>query len=220
MTLLALDTALGRCSAAVLKDDGMLCAVSEELGRGHAERLAGMVREAMGQAGAEFSDLDRIVVTVGPGSFTGLRVALSVARGFAVVVSLDLVGVTTLAAIADGAREAAGGHPIAIALPARGGEVYAQVFDATGAALGEPAALEAADFARDLAPGTRLGGAAADAIAGLRPDLEIIDRSAAPDIACVARLGLAAPVPDAPPAPLYLKPPDAKPQTRFRIARA
>ncbi|WP_321343547.1 tRNA (adenosine(37)-N6)-threonylcarbamoyltransferase complex dimerization subunit type 1 TsaB [Breoghania sp.] len=220
MTLLALDTALARCSAAVLKDDGALRAVSAELGRGHAEHLAGMVREAMEQAETDFSDLDRIVVTVGPGSFTGLRVALSVARGFAVVAPVDLVGVTTLAAIAEGAREMAEGHPIAVALPARGGEVYAQVFDEDGAPLGEPAALEAADFAKELAPDTRLAGAAAETIVGFRPDLRIIDRSAAPDIACVARLGLSAPVPDAPPAPLYLKPPDAKPQTRFRIARA
>ncbi|PTW63021.1 tRNA threonylcarbamoyladenosine biosynthesis protein TsaB [Breoghania corrubedonensis] len=225
MTLLALDTALSRCSAAVLRDDGSLVMLSEELGRGHAERLAGMVQEVMAQAGVAFSDLSRIAVTVGPGSFTGLRVALSVARGFAVVWPVELVGVTTLAAIAQGVREAgmdagAQDRPLAVALPARGGEVYAQLFAAGGLPAGEPAAIAAETFAAALPADARLAGAGAEALAQFRPDLEIVDRAAAPDIAAVARLGLAAPSPETPPVPLYLKPPDAKPQTRFRIAYA
>ncbi|MEI2385657.1 tRNA (adenosine(37)-N6)-threonylcarbamoyltransferase complex dimerization subunit type 1 TsaB [Breoghania sp. JC706] len=220
MTLLALDTALSRCSAAVLRDDGSLAALSEDLGRGHAERLADMVREVMASAAVGFADLDRIAVTVGPGSFTGLRVGLSLARGFAVVWPVELVGVTTLAAIAEAAREKAGAHSLAVVLPARGGEVYAQLFAADGAPEGAPAAVVAEDFAASLPGDARLAGAAAPAIAQIRADLEIVDLSPAPDIAAVARLGLGASSPDGPPMPLYLKPPDAKPQTRFRIAHA
>ncbi|MDJ0930887.1 tRNA (adenosine(37)-N6)-threonylcarbamoyltransferase complex dimerization subunit type 1 TsaB [Breoghania sp.] len=216
MTLLALDTALSRCSTAVLKDDGTLTALSEELGRGHAERLADMVSEVMAEAGVGFADLKRIAVTVGPGSFTGLRVALSLARGFAVVWPAELVGVTTLAAIAEGARKTAGENPLAVALPARAGEVYAQLFDPDGAPVGEPEAIEAKTFAERLPASARLVGAAADRIAEIRPELEIVDRTPAPDIASVARLGLSAL--EGAPMPLYLKPPDAKPQTRFRIA--
>lgn len=222
MTLLALDTALARCSAAVLCADGRLVARSEELGRGHAERLADMIAEAMAEAGADFSDLRRIAVTIGPGSFTGLRVALSVARGLALVQPVEFVGVTTLAAIAAmaSAADPAGTGMLAVALPARHDEIYAQMFAPDGTPVGEPQALAAQEFAWDLPADTRLAGAAAPRLADLRPDLRTIDTSAAPDITAVARLGQAAAASDEAPVPLYLRPPDAKPQTRFRIERA
>lgn len=211
MNLLALDTALGRCSVAVWTTDAPEPVLrSRELSRGHAECLGDMIAETMTAAGLAFADLERIAVTVGPGSFTGLRVALSMARGFAVVLPVEVVGITTLAAIAEAVRKAsADAGPLAVALSARGGEVYAQLFE-DGEAAGEPEAIEAADFAARLAPTTRLAGSGAARLAETRPELAIVDASSAPDIAAVARLGRAA-VADGPPVPLYLRAPDAKP---------
>ncbi|HLL28674.1 MAG TPA: tRNA (adenosine(37)-N6)-threonylcarbamoyltransferase complex dimerization subunit type 1 TsaB, partial [Xanthobacteraceae bacterium] len=85
MRLLAIDTALDACSTAVFdtERDRPLFSESREIGRGHAELLVPLVDQTMKQAGVKFDEIDRIVVTVGPGSFTGLRVGLAAARGFA-----------------------------------------------------------------------------------------------------------------------------------------
>ncbi len=100
MIVLGLDTAVGACSVAVLADDEPLAALSEPMLRGHQERLALMVQEAMDQAGLAFKALDRIGVTVGPGSFTGLRVGLAFAKGLGLALARPVVGVGTLDALA------------------------------------------------------------------------------------------------------------------------
>ena len=79
MIILGLDTALAACSVAVTRDGEVLAAMSEPMLRGHQERLAPMVQEVMAAAGLPFAALDRVGVTVGPGSFTGLRVGLAFA---------------------------------------------------------------------------------------------------------------------------------------------
>lgn len=138
MRLLAIDTALEACSVAVLDGEGedmRLTAASEVLGRGHAERLMGMIGEVMAEAGTAFTALDRIVVTTGPGSFTGLRVGLAAARGIALVVGAPAVGVTTLAALAEQARSqdaATGEHPLHVVLAAQGGRGLRPVLFASG----------------------------------------------------------------------------------------
>ncbi|MGH7024255.1 MAG: tRNA (adenosine(37)-N6)-threonylcarbamoyltransferase complex dimerization subunit type 1 TsaB, partial [Caulobacteraceae bacterium] len=103
MSLLAIDTCLAACQAAVISDGVALASLSEPMARGHQERLGPMVREAMDQAGLRFSELDRIAVTVGPGSFTGLRVGLAFAKGLALALDIPCTGVGTLAALAAGA---------------------------------------------------------------------------------------------------------------------
>jgi len=98
--VLGIDTALDACSVALVRDDETLAADTEAMTRGQAERVAPMVREVVTQAGVVFSDIDRIAVTTGPGSFTGVRVGLSFARGLALAIGKPCVGISTLEALA------------------------------------------------------------------------------------------------------------------------
>ncbi len=111
MIVLALDTALDACSVAILRGHAVLADLNEPMQRGQAERLAPMAREAAAAAGVAFSELDRVAVTRGPGSFTGVRVGLSFARALALALAKPCVGVSTLEALAlqdgeDGLRAA------------------------------------------------------------------------------------------------------------------
>ena len=95
MRLLAIDTALAACSAAVLDtaSGGILASESLPMLRGHAEALIPLLGRVMQQSGLAFADLDRIVVTTGPGSFTGLRVGIAAARGLGVATGVPVAGV-------------------------------------------------------------------------------------------------------------------------------
>lgn len=218
MRLLAIDTALAACSAAVLCDgaESKLITASEHIGRGHAERLTGMIGEVMAEAGVAFDTLDRIAVTVGPGSFTGLRVGLAVARGFAVVLGIPVIGVTTLEGIAAGVeRRTTCRQSLCVVLDARGDDVYWQRFAGDGTERDRPGLIEAAVLAQRLAPGERIAGSGAHKLiaAGL-PASRVIDEAAYPDIADIARLGARTDPGENPPGPCYLRPPDARPQPR------
>lgn len=202
MLILALDTALAACSVAVVEGGATRAQLSEPMTRGHQERLAPMVAEAMLMAGVGFERLDRVAVTTGPGSFTGLRVGLAFARALALARGVACVGLNTLEALAG---EEAGLVVAAIAAPH--GHVYAQAF---GAGASEPALLDLAAAQRlvQAAAPTRLVGPGARLLADFAPDAEVVDREVA-DIATLARLAGRRPVPDAPPAPVYLRSPDA-----------
>jgi tRNA threonylcarbamoyladenosine biosynthesis protein TsaB len=197
MIVLAVDTCLGACSAAVCEDGQVLARISEPMMRGHQERLAPMVAEVMAQAGLAFSALDKIAATVGPGSFTGLRVGLSFAKGLALALDKPCVGVGSLEALAAGTS-----GTLIVAADARHAQVYWQAFE-DGAPLG-PAALSPIEtIAGDPA---LLVGPAASLLAARFPDAEVVE-SAAPDPAAIARIAMTS---DAPPKPLYLRKPDAK----------
>lgn len=220
MILLAIDTALENCSVG-LSIDGTLVLRQQTIGRGHAEVLMPEIAGLFAEAGVSPRDLDRIAVSVGPGSFTGLRVGIAAARGLALVGRRPVVGVSTLQAHAVSAvalrDRAAPLRPILCMLPARGEEVYGQLFSADADPL-EPAmaAPAAAFFERAAREGLDLAGAGATlAGEGVHP----LHRLSAPDLAAVIALGLRLD-PDAnPPRPLYVRPPDAQPQTHARIAR-
>ncbi len=205
--ILSIDTCLGASSVAVLDGERVLATKSEPMTRGHQERIGMIAREAATEAGVAFDDLTRIGVTVGPGSFTGLRVGLAFAKGLATALSIPCVGVTTLEALAFGIP----GFTAAV-LDARMSQVYIQVF-AGGVSLMAPDALEVGEAAARLAelysdgPATLVGSGApllADALS-----VAALLTPAAPDPVAVARLAAAKPAPAHSPRPLYLRAPYA-----------
>ena len=222
MRMLAVDTALEACSVGVVRPGSATVLMTETIGRGHAERLFGMLEAAMAEAGLDFSDLDRIAVTVGPGSFTGLRVGIAAARGLALVTGCPVVGIGTLAVIAERARAMVGPVPVLAVLDARRGEVYAQLFRENGDAATAPAVNSPTSFAALVTPAIMLAGAGAALVAreaNADAPSRIVHAESAPDIGALVRLGLAAPAPATPPRPLYLRPPDAKPQAAAAVPR-
>lgn len=191
--LLALDTATEGCSAAVVAGEAVLARRFERLQRGHAERLMPMVEAVMTEAGLDYRALGAIATTVGPGSFTGVRVGLAAARGLALAAALPLIGVTTLEALAaavPGPERAEGG--ILAALDALRGQVYAQWFDAANVAASAPMATTAVALAAALDPrATLLVGSGADAILqALGPGGRGVRRSRAPAWPDAATVGL------------------------------
>lgn len=210
MRVLVLDTALGACQAALLEGEGRVWVRSEPMSKGHQERLAPMTAELMAERGVGWSDVDRIGVTVGPGSFTGLRVGLAFAKGLSLALRLPCVGVGTLAALAASAPPAEG--VTAAVIDARRDRVYLQAFR-DGAPLDAPAVLEieaATALLRALgrAAPVRLVGPGAALLAHAVEGGWV--HAEAPDPAAVARLAAAQPAPVGRPAPLYLREPDAR----------
>lgn len=224
MRVLAIDTALAACAAAVL-DTGRADAVHESLAmlRGHAEALMPLIKRVMERAGLAFADLDRIAVTTGPGSFTGLRVGIAAARGLGLAAGKPVVGLTTLAAYAAPLIAADEILPVVVAIDARHDHVYLQVFGPSGRIIVPPRLAPLREALRVAATGApRLAGNAAQLLAAAWPRAErtpsAIAQNSAPDIAWVARLGVAADE-TGPPKPLYLRAPDAQPQDASRLPR-
>ncbi|MFN3635747.1 MAG: tRNA (adenosine(37)-N6)-threonylcarbamoyltransferase complex dimerization subunit type 1 TsaB [Rhizobium rhizophilum] len=215
MIVLAIDTAGVDCAAAVFDSAAgeLLGSVSETIGRGHAERLMAMIDEALAEAKLTLTDIDRIGVTVGPGSFTGIRVGVAAARGLSLALDRECVGISTLAVLAEAAGSAV--RPVLAGINAHRDEVYAQSFE-NGEPRGEPQLLQLDDYlARADAPGLVLVGSASALV-------EDRDAETSPDhfpIDIVARLSASAKA-QGKPKPLYLRGPDAKPQTGFAVSRA
>jgi len=226
MRVLAIDTALAACSAAVLDtaNGGIIAIESLPMVRGHAEALMPLLARVMKKSGLAFADLERVVVTTGPGSFTGLRVGISAARGLGVATNIPVVGVTTLSAYAAPYLAADDQIPVVAAIDARHEHVYLQVFGTGGRTLIAPrvAPLNEAVRAAAEAP-ARIVGSAAKAVAGglakTAPAPIIVDAREAPDIGWVAQIGAAVAEAQAPPKPQYLRAPDAQPQNAASLPR-
>jgi len=207
LKLLAVDTALGACSVVVLDGDAVLAHRFEEMTRGHAEALAPMVEAAMRQAGIAFTQLDRLAVTTGPGTFTGQRVGLAFMRGVRVALKKPLIGITTLEAMA----AATGSGRAAAIHDAKRDEAYLLLRD-DGVVHLEPTVMpfeEAVARIRAFGPCALCGTGAVMAGAVLGSDFAMTEIFQ-PDALWVARLAMTRPAPDQPPAPLYLRAPDAK----------
>src|SRR5579863_5381296 len=218
MLILAIDTALDACAACVLDTDAarVIAQESQAMKRGHAEALMPLIGRVIEKSGVAFAALDRIAVTTGPGSFTGLRVGLSAARGIALAANKPVVGVTTLTAYAAPAVSRNAEHPVVCAIDARHEHVYLQVVAGNGSALVPPklaSMTEALGAWRFGAP--HLVGNAAKMLADRWPTHAVppfkVDPLPAPEIAWIGWLGAAVSPNTAPARPFYLRAPDAKP---------
>lgn len=222
MKVLAIDTAANLCAACVLDTSrAHVAKQSLDIGKGHVEHLMPLIADVLERAGCGYRDLDRIAVATGPGSFTGVRVAVAAARGFALALRIPAIGVNTLEAIAAQSLEESGDRPILVALDARRDEIYTATYGNGGSCLSEPTVSTVTATARQaeqLEP--FLAGSAARNVAELaKKPLDIGVEAATADVEIIARLGVVAAQASSP-RPTYLRAPDAKPQSGFAMARS
>jgi tRNA threonylcarbamoyladenosine biosynthesis protein TsaB len=221
--ILAIDTALDHCAACVAQDDAdaPLSAETLPMARGHAESLLPLIERVIARVDGGFDAIDRVAVTVGPGSYTGLRVGLSAARAIGLSSGKPVVGVGTLSALLAPLLVDTVEGTLAAAIDARHGAVYIQALG-QGEGLA-PAHLSLEEAAARLGPGpVVLVGSGAPLLASALAQRGVQARVAGvggPDVAAVASLGLVADPAQALPRPLYLRGPDARPQDHARIAR-
>jgi tRNA threonylcarbamoyl adenosine modification protein YeaZ len=226
MRVLAIDTALAACAAAVIDTHRAAVIASETLPmmRGHAEAVMPLIARVMDAAQMEFSHLDRIAVTTGPGSFTGLRVGISAARGIALAAGKPAVGLSTLAGFAAPHIAEDDKSAVVAVIDARHGHLYLQVFGPGGRTIVAPRVAPLREAVRAAMTGpARIVGSAAELLLSNWPKTEpppvLVEQLDSPDIGWVARLGAAAADGHGPPKPLYLRAPDAQPQDAARLPR-
>ena len=195
---LGIDTTGAWCSTALVDDAGILAKSAQKIGRGHAEKLADMVQDVLRQAGIKPADIDKISVCTGPGSFTGLRVGLSFAKGFALPHNIPVVGLSALQIWALNADPECGETVLAVA-DARRGEIMSQIFE-NGQAVQKPFLSMVGELTK--IPDIIVGGGA-----------ELLGADANDDYVCPAQLAWlgAEMTPETSPAnPLYHRAADAK----------
>jgi tRNA threonylcarbamoyladenosine biosynthesis protein TsaB len=221
MNILAFDTCFDSCSVAAGRQLRSLIPsiayTSEPMVTGHVERLMPMIESVMAQAGMSFSELDRIAIASGPGTFTGARIAVSAARALSLATGAAIVSITSLELMAmNPAASLRGARTIVVATDARRGEVYFQQFDARSLApIAPPRVYSIADAVAALRVGlTVIAGSGAEAITSVaRPaghDVTAILPSLVPEAIDMLFVSAERPV-TANAVPLYLRPPDAKP---------
>lgn len=205
--ILALDTSEAYCSAALLTADGRHFSKQEHLGRGHAERLIPMVEELFEEAGSSYEQLERIAVATGPGTFTGLRIGLSVARGVALSCDIPCIGVSSLTVLAS---KVSYDGPVHAVMMGRGGQVFYQSFqgrDSRGlpVSLSDAENLDAEDATLKIEENSGLVlGSAVPAVMGREAEA-----SDALDPLVLAKLAAGLPAETFPPEPFYLRAADA-----------
>ncbi|WP_420548362.1 tRNA (adenosine(37)-N6)-threonylcarbamoyltransferase complex dimerization subunit type 1 TsaB [Curvivirga sp.] len=235
--LLALDSACASCSAAVWQDDEILAHKFEDMPRGQSENLMPFVAKVMTQSSTNFSDLDVLAVTVGPGAFTGIRICLSAARGLALAIKKPLVGVTTMEALL-AAQDLSSfeGVLVAVVIETKRMDYYIQFFDRNGMPLGEPEALLASSIAQKfetLSNGKQIF-LCGDGVERLVRESVVADfefelgsKNSQPDAGIFGQVAMSKynsmgkAAFEIAPAPLYLRPPDAtppKPKFLFKTA--
>lgn len=201
MRLLAIETASEACSIALFEGDGLVAHDHRVIGRGHAEALVPMIAALPGKGRAQ-----RILVSLGPGSFTGVRIGLATARALGFAWGAEVLGYPTLALIAARAQAACPGEPVTVCVNGGHGEWFVADFGADGLPLGETTSLTpeaAASRSRAaVVAGNRAAALAGDGVAARVLDL-------LPDAAAVPLLPQALLTPVL--APIYGRGPDATP---------
>lgn len=222
--MLGIDTCLGACSAALWsRDRGVLAARCETMQQGHAERLVPMIEEVLAQAGTSAGALEAIAVTVGPGTFTGVRIGIAAARGLALAAGLPVHTTTSLKLLAATARATlpdADGRPVAACVDARRGEVYLEISPASGSAASSGPRLvslaQAGALILAAAPDALLVGSGAALVAAGFGALQAAGGSLEPDARHLAGIDLGVATV---PVPLYIRAPDARPQHDTALSR-
>ncbi len=212
--MLAIDTCLQSCGAAILDGENVLARLVEPRERGHAERLAPLVSEALTATAFRVADLTKVIVTIGPGSFTGVRLGLAFARGLAIGRDLPVIGISTLQALAVSHPVEGQGKKIVL-IDARRGQVYGQTFDYFGQPTQDAFALSPEEAASCLPEPDALSEYAliGSGVPLVFPDLAEREswRSQQPDPVAMAMLGAHMQIPDTAPSALYLRAADATP---------
>lgn len=212
--ILAFDTSGQYCAAALLRGEDVMCSVSEDMSRGQAERLIPLLEECLATAGAEWSGLNALAVGIGPGNFTGTRIAVSTARGLALALGIPAVGVSMFEVVAlDQDAEAS-----LVLLPAPRDRAYAQLL-IRGEPASDPLLINPSEPPDDLPMGrakTVVGHRASELARLLELDAIDVEPTNMPDradrIARVAARRLSdGTVSVGRPAPLYVRPADAAP---------
>ena len=193
---LAIDTAAPRLQLGLLLADGRTDVSVDEIATGHAELIFARIADLLGRNGLGYADLERVVTTTGPGSFTGLRIGLSAARGIGLARGIPVIGVSSLVALSLGAD-----GPATVLLDARRGEAYFQTFAGPGQPASEGDLVPMVIAQAAIVPGT------------------VLITSPFVDIAALARFGAVLDPAGNPPEPNYIRDADAKPQTAARIER-
>lgn len=212
MLILAIDTALSDCAAAVWRDGRVLAQERTAMSQGQAEALMPMIERVMAAAGVRYDEVKRIAVTCGPGSFTGVRIGLATARGLALASGACAVGVTTTAALAAAvpADERTNGARLLAVVDSKRGDVFAQLFTAEGTPLSEIENLAYASLTGLAGAGdvVVVGDAAATAAAALGPHAQLSRAAAACDSAVMCAIVAAKQAPLTAAVPVYVRPPD------------
>lgn len=207
--LVALDTSEGTCSGALVAPDGQpIAQFKEPIGRGHAEYILPRLQTLFAEAGVTFEAVTRIAVTTGPGSFTGVRVALSVGRGLGFALGVPVVGLSALAVLAAQAGHVGVVHAL---LMGRGGQAFHQAFEVSGPhqvprPLTSGSALFADDIRRDMAA---RGGIAYGSGTGLLGAKETASSRETIDPHILGALALSLDPARYPPRPTYMRDADA-----------
>ncbi|TQS73442.1 tRNA (adenosine(37)-N6)-threonylcarbamoyltransferase complex dimerization subunit type 1 TsaB [Rhodobacteraceae bacterium] len=212
--ILGFDTSAAHCAAALLRADKVLATRHEDMKRGQAERLMPLLQDVLQDAGHSWRDLDAIAVGIGPGNFTGIRIAVSAARGLALARKIPAVGVSSFEVMAEHAT-ISGEEGALICIPAPRDQVYLQLFDAHGPRA-KPVQIDPAapDGALGVLGATQVVGAMADPIAqalGITQAKTVDISRIALHIAQIAARKLATGQTIARAAPLYIRPADAAP---------
>lgn len=209
MRVLAFDTTMAACSVAVWQDGDVRAHFHQAMMHGQAEALLPAIEQTLSDANISYADLDRIAVTLGPGSFTGVRVGLATARGVGAAAGLPVIGLATTDVIAAEARSHTS-LPIAVAVDARRAEVYLHLFGPDGIALEDPACALPIDAAVSLNDAEwAVAGDGAERVLehcggrldGVKPHV--------PSAAVLAALAAERIAPADMPRPIYVRPPDA-----------
>lgn len=215
MLVLTIDTCFNACSVALGSDGRRVWHERRTMRQGHAEALLPMIDRVVTEAGIAMGDIERIGVTHGPGTFSGVRTGLAAARGLALAIDVPAVGFSSLLAIG-----IAAGGDVAVVMNAGRERLFLQIVGAAGEEVTPPRLLsvcEAGDMI--VARGVRAIGNGVDVLRSSGLDARRADGDDDPDARFLIGLVKAADVPTSPPQPLYLREPDAKPQEGLAIER-